>query len=112
MCRNTLNFPFVLCLKELVILKLHFLKYSFSLILKFLQVSSSNFITDCSKVDGHLAGKELMFLLAYIIQLLSLSEGDMTICSPKAGNIARGQYNLSRVNKSSCHPHSKETIVL
>ena len=24
------------------------------------------------------------------IQLLPLSEGDMTICSPEAGNIARG----------------------
>ena len=46
------------------------------------------------------------------IQLLPLSEGDMTICSPKLGNIARGQYNLSRVNKSSCHPHSRTTIVL
>ena len=47
-----------------------------------------------------------------IIQLLPLSEGDMTICSPEAGNIARGQYYLSRVNKSSCHPHSRATIVL
>ena len=26
-----------------------------------------------------------------IIQLLPLSEGDMTICSPDAGNIARGR---------------------
>ena len=26
-----------------------------------------------------------------IKQLLSLSKGDMTICSPEAGNIARGQ---------------------
>ena len=47
-----------------------------------------------------------------IIQLLPLSEGDMTICSPEAGNIARGQYKLSRVNKSPCHPHSRATIVL
>ena len=36
-----------------------------------------------------------------IIQSLPLSEGDMTICSPEA-----------RVNKSSCHPHSRATIVL
>ena len=35
----------------------------------------------------------------YIIQLLPFSEGDMTICSPEAGYIARRQYNLSRVNK-------------
>ena len=27
----------------------------------------------------------------YIIQLLPLSEGDMTICSPEAGDIARGR---------------------
>ena len=47
-----------------------------------------------------------------IIQLVPLSEGDMTICSPEAGNIARGQYILSRVNKLSCHPHSRATIVL
>ena len=45
------------------------------------------------------------------IQLPS-SKGDMKICSPEAGNIARGQYNLSRVNKSSCHPHSRATNVL
>ena len=28
------------------------------------------------------------------IQLLPLSEGDMTICSPEAGNIARGRITL------------------
>ena len=26
-----------------------------------------------------------------LIQLLPLSEGDMTVCSPEAGNIARGR---------------------
>ena len=27
----------------------------------------------------------------YIIQLVPLSEGDMAICSPEVGNIARGR---------------------
>ena len=43
-----------------------------------------------------------------IKQLLPLSEGDMMICSPSTGNIALGQY---LINKSSCHPHSRTTIV-
>ena len=29
------------------------------------------------------------------------------ICSPVAGNIGRGQYYMSRVNKSSCYPHKR-----
>ena len=33
----------------------------------------------------------LWFVNDDIIQLLPLSEGDMTICSPEAGNIARGR---------------------
>ena len=41
----------------------------------------------------------------------------MTICSPEAGNIARGRspraiFPVEAVNKSSCHPHSRATIVL
>ena len=47
-----------------------------------------------------------------IIQLSPLCEGNMTVCSPEAGNIARGQYYLSKVNKSSCYPHTRATIVL
>ena len=54
----------------------------------------------------------MLIILCDLVQLLPLSEGDMTICSPEKGNIAlseaRGQYNLSRVNKSSCRPHSAE----
>ena len=45
-----------------------------------------------------------------IIQLLPLSEGDMTRQVILPEGEACGQYNLSRVTKSSCHPHS--TIVL
>ena len=29
-------------------------------------------------------------MISYIIHLLPLSKGDMTICSPEAGNIANG----------------------
>ena len=36
----------------------------------------------------------------------------MTICSPEAGNIARGQYYLLRVNKSSCYPHTRASVAL
>ena len=43
-----------------------------------------------------------------ILQLLPLSMGDMMICSPEASNIARGR----RVDKSSCQPYLRATIVL
>ena len=59
---------------------------------------SESDMTICSPVAGNIAR--------------GLSENDMTICSPEAGNIARGQYYLSRVNKSSCHLHSRATTVL
>ena len=43
--------------------------------------------------------------------IVAFSDGDMTICSPSTGYIALGQYYLPKVNKSSCHPHSRATIV-
>ena len=50
--------------------------------------------------------------LDHIIQLLPFHEGNMTIYSPSTGNIARGQYYLSRVNKSSYYPQERVVIAL
>ena len=33
----------------------------------------------------------------YNVRMLPLSEGEVTICSPKTGNIARGQYTCRRL---------------
>ena len=53
-----------------------------------------------------------------IIQLLPLCEGNMTICSPEAGNIAQGRSPREILPvegeqiKSSYYPHTRATIVL
>ena len=44
----------------------------------------------------------------YNVRLLPLSEGEVTICSPKTGNIARGQYTCRRLTylplgNHTCH---------
>ena len=43
------------------------------------------------------------FLGIYIIQLLPLSEGDMMICSPEAGNIARGRSHMTNACDYTCN---------